>query len=190
MDNNNINILHIVSGDLWAGAEVQLFTLATSLQRQKNTTVHVVLLNHGTLEQKLLNNNIRVVVLDETSMNGIHILLQLIRTIAKIQPDVIHTHRIKENILGSIAAMINKTPSLRTAHGAPEHKPTWFHIPKRLILFLDWFCARYLQKIIVAVSDDLAEILKNNLPANKIKTIENGIDLSSTTQRNILMREQ
>ena len=176
-----INILHIASGDLWAGAEVQLFTLAKSLNNQQDINISVVLLNHGILEQKLLNNGINVIVLDESKLNGFQILRQLISTIRKIKPDVIHTHRVKENILGSISALFNKTPSLRTAHGAPEHKPEWFHIPKRLILFLDWFCGRFLQRQIIAVSGDLAGILQKDFPANKIKVIENGIDLASLT---------
>lgn len=183
MDGNDIKILHIASGDLWAGAEVQLFTLVSQLALQENTRIHVILLNHGTLEQKLRDKGISVTVLDESKFNGLSILVQLINAVADIKPDVIHTHRIKENIFGSIAAKLNgNIPSLRTAHGAPEHKPAWFHLPKRLIFFLDWFCARFLQKKIVAVSQDLADILKTSYPENKITMIENGIDIDSFVQ--------
>ena len=174
-----INILHIASGDLWAGAEVQLFTLAKTLNNQQSVNINVVLLNHGILEQKLINNGINVIVLDEAKLNGFQILWQLIRTTHNIKPDVIHTHRIKENILGSISALFNNIPAVRTAHGAPEHKPAWSHIPKRLIFFIDWVCGRFLQKKIIAVSQDLAEILQKSFPANKIMVIENGIDLTS-----------
>ena len=101
-----------------------------------------------------------------------------------MQPDIIHTHRIKENILGSIAGLLNGSiASLRTAHGAPEYKPAWFHAGKRLILFLDWLCARFLQKRSVAVSQDLADILQKSLPKHKISVIENGIDIDSFLQQ-------
>lgn len=174
-----ISVLHIASGDLWAGAEVQLFTLAKALKIYTDTNVNILLLNHGTLEKKLLDNGIRVIVLNEIKMNGFQILLQIISTIRKIKPDVIHTHRVKENVLGSISALFSKTPTLRTAHGASEHKPAWIHIPKRLILFMDWFCGQFLQRKIVAVSKDLAKILQKSFPANKIKVIENGVDPAS-----------
>ena len=177
-----INVLHIASGDLWAGAEVQLFTLVKSLKNNSGTNVDVILLNHGQLEKKLLDNNINVTVIDESKFNGFQVLGQIIHSIKIIQPDAIHTHRIKENILGSIASLLSgNIPTLRTEHGAPEHKPAWFHIPKRLILFLDWFCGRLLQKKIIAVSDDLAGILQKSFPADKIKVIENGIDATSFT---------
>ena len=180
--NTTVKVLHIASGDLWAGAEVQLFTLAKALNNQQDIKINVVLLNHGMLEQKLLNNGINVIVLDESRLNGFQILLQLISTIRIIKPDVIHTHRVKENIFGSIAALLNgNIPTLRTSHGAPEHKPAWCNILKRVILFLDWFSGRLLQKKIIAVSDDLAEILQKDFPADKIKVIENGIDLATLT---------
>ena len=127
--------MHVASGDLWAGAEVQLYTLAKTLHSQTDAIVSVVLFNHGTLEHKLRVAGIHVVVIDESALNGIQILLRLVRNIREQRPDVIHTHRIKENILGSIAAILCcNIPSLRTVHGAPEHNPAWWQFHKRLII--------------------------------------------------------
>ncbi len=173
-----IRVLHIASGDLWAGAEVQLFTLAKALKNNTNTIVDIILLNYGILEKKLLGNGINVIVFDETKLSSLAILWKLIRTIHQIQPDVIHTHRLKENILGCVAARLNgNIPTLRTAHGAPEHSPSWRQFPKRIIHWLDFFCGRYLQQAIISVSEDLAERLKKDFPSQNIHVIENGIDL-------------
>lgn len=174
---SQIKVLHIASGDLWAGAEAQLLTVATALQNIPSVNVSVVLLNYGNLEQKLRDAGVEVSVIDESELNGFQILRQLTNKIRKIKPDVIHTHRSKENILGSIAARLcGNIPSLRTAHGASEHRPPWYHIPKRLIIFMDWFCGCYLQHKIIAVSEDLAGILQRNFPPEKIIVIENGIN--------------
>ncbi len=178
--NNNLHVLHIVSGDLWAGAEVMLYTLAKALHAQRNTTVTVVILNKGTLEQKLRDCGISVFVLDESQLNGLQILKRLCAIIDDIQPDILHSHRIKENILGSIAAWHkHRIPSLRTLHGAPEHRPPLHQVPKRIILFMNWFCGRYLQKYIIAVSSDLANKLKKDYPESKIRVIENGVDIDT-----------
>src|SRR6185437_12124278 len=48
-----LRILHIASGDLWAGAEVQAFTLLCHLNRIPETEVAAVLLNDWTLAEKL-----------------------------------------------------------------------------------------------------------------------------------------
>lgn len=179
-----IRVLHIASGDLWAGAEVQLFTLAKALKNNTNTIVDIVLFNHGTLEQKLLSCDINVIVLDESKLNGLAILRRLIQITHQIQPDVIHTHRLKENILGCIAARLNgNIPSLRTSHGAPETSPSWRRPHKRIIHWLDFLCGRYLQRAIIAVSEDLAEKLKKHYPSKKIHVIENGIDLQEMKSR-------
>ena len=171
-------VLHITSGDLWAGAEVQLFTLAKTLQNRFNVPISVVLFNHGELEQRLLKENVKIIILDESKLNGLQIMRRLISIIRDLKPDVVHTHRSKENILGGVSALLaGGIPSMRTTHGAPEHRPDWWHFPKRAIRFLDWLIGRYLQKKIIAVSDDLAETLKNHFPAEKVSVIENGIDL-------------
>jgi len=173
-----VRVLHIASGDLWAGAEVQLFTLAKALKNNTHTIVDIILLNHGELEEKLLGIGINVIVLDESKLNSLVILWKLIRCIHQIRPDVIHTHRIKENILGSVAARLyGNIPTLRTSHGASEHTPSWRYPSKRINHWLNFVCGRYLQHAIIAVSEDLAEKLKTDFPAKKIHVIENGIDL-------------
>jgi len=178
-------VLHIASGDLWAGAEVQLHTLSRSLHCDIGIPISVVLLNHGRLEEKLREAGIKVIIINEAELNDLQILLMLIRTIRDQSPDVVHTHRVKENILGSIAAFLaGRIPSLRTAHGAPEHRPSWRQVPKRLINTLDWFCGRFIQKKIIAVSEDLANILEKDYPESHIHVIENGIQIDSACNHN------
>lgn len=173
-------VLHIASGDLWAGAEAQLYTLAKTLHCSLDVPTSIILLNHGQLEQKLLAAGINVIVLDESKLNGIQILFRLVRIIRMESPDLTHTHRTKENILGSIATFLaGGLPSIRTAHGAPEHSPSRRQIVKRLILFIDWFCGRFMQQKIIAVSDDLGEILNKSYPSGQIQVIENGIDIDN-----------
>jgi hypothetical protein len=116
-----LDIMHIASGDLWASAEVQLFTLVLALQRTQQVNVVVILLNHGKLEQQLQVNGICVIVLDESRLNGLQILRKLIKCMREIHPDIVHTHRFKKNILGSIAAFNSgMIAGIRTVDGAQE----------------------------------------------------------------------
>lgn len=180
---NITHTLHIASGDLWAGAEVQLFTLVKELHARPDIKQDVILFNHGRLEQELRTLGVNVTVIDEALTNSLVILFRLVRLLRKMSPDVVHTHRLKENILGSLAAKISGNISnIRTAHGAPEYPPGWRHIHQRLFLFADWFCGRYLQDRIIAVSDDLAEILSQSYPEEKIHVINNGIDVKTLEQ--------
>lgn len=177
-----IHVLHIASGDLWAGAEVMLYTLAKTLHNNPAIQVSAVILNYGELEQKLSTAGITVYVLDESKLSSFQIFQQLNKIIGEINPDLVHTHRNKENFLGSVAARYkHHKPSLRTAHGAPEHRPPLYKIAKHIIRFMDWFSGRFLQNQVVAVSPDLAIKLEHSFPQSKITTIENGIDIQSVT---------
>ena len=176
-----LKVLHVASGDLWAGAEVQLYTLAKTLHNKTSAAVSVVLLNHGKLEQELIKSGVNVIVIDESKLNGLSILNRLIHIISHLEPDVIHTHRLKENIIGSLAAWLaGRIPSLRTVHGAPEHRPSWRKLHKLMFFLVDRLCGRFLQKKIIAVSEDLGRLLVSDYPSEMIRVIENGIDLDTS----------
>ncbi|HSC66447.1 MAG TPA: glycosyltransferase [Cellvibrio sp.] len=176
---SRIKVLHIISGDLWAGAEVQAFTLITSLQHQCDITV--ALMNYGELEQRLSLAGVEVIVMDECTLSGWQITKQLVMLIKRFHPDIIHTHRKKENILGSLANILasknpyHRTKSIRTAHGADEHKAGGI---KKIINKLDTFCGTNLQDAIISVSKDLAAKLQNIFPNEKIHIIENGVNVA------------
>lgn len=167
-----LKVLHIISGDLWAGAEVQACTLLSHLR--DGVQLSVVLLNHGELELRLRDLGIEVVVLDESRLNSLLILLSLIKHTRRFNPDIVHTHRQKENILGAIATLFSRrTVSLRTVHGAPEFEAEGI---RRLIVGLDIFLGRHMQKAVIAVSSELAAKLSANFEDRAIVTIVNGVD--------------
>ncbi len=182
-----LKVLHIISGDLWAGAEVQAYTLLTSLP--KECEILAVLMNNGELEQRLIQAGIATQVINERDANSLKIISELAAVMRRFAPDIIHTHRQKENILGTIANLIaspfnRKRPwrlikSLRTTHGAPEHHVTGI---KKLQIWLDHFCGEYLQDAIISVSNDLATKLQENFSSRKIHIIENGIDVKKLSQ--------
>lgn len=51
-----------------------------------------------------------------------------------------------------------------------------------IIRFIDRFCGRFLQKRIIAVSEDLAGMLAKKYPPNRIHVIQNGIDIERIAQ--------
>jgi L-malate glycosyltransferase len=175
-----IEVLHIASGDRWAGAEVQLWTLVRHLNRREDTRARVVLLNEGETAERLREAGVAVDILDESRLNGFQILLGLRRLIRLHRPDVIHTHRQKENIIGSFAnATTLRVPCVRTVHGAPEHTPPLSRPHKRIFRWLDWIAGRYIQSRIIAVTDELGRQLSREFPPSHVIAIENGVDVEA-----------
>ena len=168
-----MKILHIASGDTWAGAEVQVWTLCTELVKQ-GQTVHAIILNPGRLAEMLAESGVTVTVLDERRFGFGKLLEKIKLELHRYQPDVIHTHRQKENILGSLAnKMTISVPAFRTVHGAPEFTPS---LKQRIQIGADRFTGKRLQHGIISVSDDLTQKLTGQFPVSKIHTIANGID--------------
>jgi glycosyltransferase involved in cell wall biosynthesis len=167
--------MHIISGDLWAGAEVQAYTLLKQLR--ETCDLHVVLMNHGELADRLGAVQIPLTILDETRLGSFSILLALRKCMRSFAPDVIHTHRQKENILGNIANLLSvRAKSVRTSHGAPEFNTEGI---RRLQSWLDTMVGRHLQQAIIAVSADLAVKLTAIFPPRKIHIINNGVDVEA-----------
>jgi glycosyltransferase involved in cell wall biosynthesis len=178
-----LKIVHLASGDLWAGAEVQLYYLASALNRYAGINVQVILLNYGTLETKLRESGVTVIVIDESKNSFLTILITLLQLLSRIRPDVVHTHRKKENVLGSVASLIVGATSVRTVHGEPEFIVSIRQLRKKLYSLTDYFCGRYLQKAVIAVSQDLKEKLHRMFPADRITVVTNAIDSEEVLRR-------
>ncbi len=176
LSHKSITVIHIASGDLWAGAETQLYYLATALNSFPYINLHVILLNDGVLNQKLTERGVAVTVLDENKINAVVLLFKITRLIFKMNADVIHTHRFKENILGCMASLFHThSKCIRTIHGGPEHKISSANIRKTILIRTDKYIERYVTKFIIYVSHELRDRLVK-LKDEKHIVIENGVD--------------
>ena len=173
-----VHVLHVVSGDLWAGAEAQLYHLVRAQQTVDDTRVQVAILNDGELASRLKQAGVAVRVLDEKKLSGLRLIHRLRALIRSEKIDLVHTHRMKENVLGAWAAWgCPGVVSIRTAHGADEFADIRIPLHKRFYRKLDRWVGRRLQRRIVAVSEALGVQLAKIFPAGRVRVVENGIDV-------------
>lgn len=180
----SLRVLHIVSGDLWAGAEVQAFTLMLHLKRMPRTEVAAVVMNDLMLADRLRSSGIAVYITDERKTGSLQIFSSLCSVLRCWQPDLIHTHREKENILGCLAnRTFRNVPSIRTVHGSKERgrAAAWQSVRHGLVDRADLWCGRLFQQRIIAVTEELAGRLARDFVGNKVVVIENGIDFEMVT---------
>jgi L-malate glycosyltransferase len=173
-----IKLLQIISGDLWAGAEAMAFQLLSGLLKEKNIDLFVFLLNQGKLLQKCNLEGIKTYLIDENINSFLKILSKSITLSIKIKPDIVHTHRYKENILASMIQPFCGMPLLiSTQHGRneAEGKPSYFQL---IISDVNRISLNWRFKKIVAVSGDTKSYLltEKRINIKKIKSIHNGID--------------
>jgi glycosyltransferase involved in cell wall biosynthesis len=172
-----LKILHIASGDLWAGAESQIYHLIAELQRQPAVIeVSVILLNRGDLESRLRAAGIPVTVINEATNGALGIFRQFRHYFSKHAVDVVHTHGYKQNVIGTLAlASLGRYNSVRTEHGAMEFQISPWQLHKLAIRALDRLCGQCLQRYVIAVSDAMKGNLDEIFGANKVALIENGL---------------
>lgn len=174
--------IHIASGDLWAGAEKQIFTLLNSLKSTCSGTYQLIVFNDGQLLQQCKHNKIDVVLIDEKKYGGLKILYRIYRHLLIEKPDIVHTHGFKTNILGAFAAKLSHVPiSIRSVHGGIETNIYPWQIQKYVLYLLDTLSARLQQKH-VAVSGELIDYVNRRYCKRGI-VIENGIDVHETKNK-------
>jgi len=91
-----IKVCHLISGDLWAGAEVQAYTMLKSLYRHNDLDLQAIILNEGKLAEKLRLTGMRVTIIDESRNGFFTILRKLKRKLKNENIDILHSHRSKE----------------------------------------------------------------------------------------------
>jgi len=172
-----IKVCHIISGDLWAGAEVMACHLLQGLKAYPDLELFSIVLNRGRLSEEIERLGIPCYIMDETKLSFLQILLEIRRILKKKPANIIHSHRYKENILAYFASRAKKGIRLiTTQHGMPgaEGKRS---IKDRLISRLNFFVLSSSFQNVVAVSKDIKNsfIDQFGFSENKVKVIHNGI---------------
>lgn len=179
-----------MSADLWAGAEVQVATLASYLDQHADVQLSAVLFNDGPLAGELRRVGVPVAVIDERRHNSLQILMALVRFLRLHPQDVVHTHRNKDNVIGALAARLAGVPCvIRTVHGRAEPMSGWARTKYRAYEALDGIALRHVANRIIAVSRSVAESLESaGCAGTPVIQIPNGIDLGKL--RRVRVREQ
>ena len=174
-----IRVCHIMSADLWAGAEVQVATTAAYLVNEPGVSLCAVLLNEGRLASELRRLGVRVTVVDETRTSALGIVAFLIELLREQRIDLVHTHRYKDTVLGCIAARIAGVPyAVRTIHGLREPMTGWARIRFAVYEALENAVMRRVANRMIAVSNQIAGVLRDTgYPDARVTRIHNGVDL-------------
>jgi len=174
-----LKILHFVSGDLWAGAETMACNLLRRLKDYDDLDISVILFNEGRLADILRANSLDIQVIDENQYSFWDVLRKTRKIVGSNLPDIIHSHRYKENILAlMVSVCCHGIKLISTQHGLPEYIDKISNINQWLKLRANFLVlSRFFST--VAVSEDIRNVLVKNFGfrQEKVKVIHNGIEL-------------
>lgn len=185
-----MRVLHIASGDLWAGAEVMLCALAVAQSKLPEVEVAVVLFNEGRLAHELRSAGLVVIVHSELQMNPVRLVLRTRKTLSEFGPDLVHTHRIKEDVIGALAVITSarRAKLVRTVHGIDEAERTSWQ--KRVVAAFHRMLVRLIFERSFAVSRPLAMELGEVFGSNRVAYVANGISVTRTPSTRDVVTDQ
>lgn len=182
-----LRICHLISGDLWAGAEVMAFQLIGGLSKLPEIDLLVILLNHGRLATELENAGISTLVLDESKRSFPKIFRLAAKAARKMAPHILHSHRYKENIISYLVSISlrERAALVSTQHGMPELYGANPGLLQRLKLYVNYRLLASRFDKTVAVSSDIRESLKRDygIQDMHLETIRNGISVPEACDR-------
>ena len=185
--NPKISVCHIVSGDLWAGAEVMCYNLLKGLKEYEDLYLAAIVLNEGQLAFSLRELGIPVTVLAETNLSIGNIYKKMKRFIDSSGIQIVHSHRYKENVLSYFATRNRKgIIRISTQHGMPELGKGMKSLRSRMISALNSIVLRRDFHRIAVVSSDIGGLLEKEFgfQKDKIIVIHNGVNIPPVHSKN------
>ena len=179
--------LHVVSGDLWAGAEVSAFNLIRELKGRSGMQVHAIVLNEGSLHARLVEAGVPTRLLPESRLSFPLLLREGLEEARRLRPDVIHSHRYKEHLLGSVLSIAAKAHHVRTAHGLPP-AVEWQGGLLGAGSLVDDMVSDWTGSTWIAVSSDLARRLDGM--RRRVHVVPNGLPAEAPPARRDLLQAE
>ena len=178
---NRVSVVHIISGDLWAGPENQLVTLLGALKSDQRFSLRVIALNHGVLVERLRALCVPVEVIAEGEHSFFKLLGAVASKLKEYDAMIVHSHRYKENILSALVARRSGATTLvQTVHGVTEVFSGVKALKARLYLLLNRLATRRAFQRVIAVSDEIREIVQQELGEKpRVVTIRNAVALET-----------
>lgn len=181
---SKMKVFHFISGDLWAGAEAMTFNLLGNLKKYPDLDLAVILFNEGRLAGELRGIGLPVHVIDEKQYSFREIIQRTRALLHNSPPDLIHSHRYKENILAVLAAGFSgKIKLIATQHGLPELPDEKASLASRVVSTANFHLLSKRFTRIVAVSADIRNVLINRhaFDEHSVESIHNGIEIPGGT---------
>ncbi len=168
-----LRVLHVTRSLDMGGQEKLLVEFARWADRSRFDLHFVSLTGAGKLGKAISDLGWSVTTLEEPEGLRPGLVWRLARCLRALVPDVVHTHDDKPLIYGAGAVQLTGVPVLiHTKHYAWLDQNT----SRRLLLMN--LAARLARRIVCVSRDSARAAVAQGLPASKVTTIWNGIDLS------------
>lgn len=168
------HIVHIIGGGEFGGAEQHVLHLTARL-RETGCIPHVICLFQEPFHQMLQEEGIPTTAVPMHHRLDWGTCLRLTAVLKELRPDIVHTHGVRANLVGRLAACRCKVPVVTTVHSILSQD-----YPSPVSRFINSFTERvgaYFTAHFIAVSRFIGDyLIASGIPKEKVSVIYNGID--------------
>jgi glycosyltransferase involved in cell wall biosynthesis len=184
-----MTILQLISSEGYYGAESMLLALARTLPGLGCGSIVGVFRDarphHGELEKRAAQLGLPVETVPCAGRWDWKAVSRVRELVKAHRVDVLHTHGYKADVLGYAAAWPHRVALVATCHNWPSRLPIM-----RAYAAMDRLALRHFDRVATA-SGPVAEILSRwKVPAHKLKTIPNGVDMEPFREPAPLLRKE
>ena len=172
-------VLHILSCDLWAGAESQVLAQVCSLKESEFEPA-VLVFNEAQALSRFRCFGISVEIAKESD-GIISLVNNCLRIAARLNPSIVVAHGYKESLVGLFIRWYLGAKLITWHHGAPENHRGWHKVKRKVTHSLHSCIARFFAARVVTVSASLARELGFGQWA-KLRVIWNTLPLEIPTE--------
>lgn len=172
-------MLHIIPGDMWAGAEAQVFYTIKELKGNTDHTTSVILFNQGELHKRLTKEGCNVNIIDEQRYGSFEIGRRIQEVLKVERPNIIHVHEYKSHITATLATLCSnkRCKIIRTIHGLTAIPWNRKCLKAGLIFLLENVLIMFKTDCLVAVSKTLEATFRKRFRSVRIAQINNAIPM-------------
>ncbi|MBK8553755.1 MAG: glycosyltransferase [Ignavibacteria bacterium] len=177
---NKIEIVHIISNLSLGGAQTLLFDIVKFLKMREDIEISVIALDSGEFIEMFQEDGIKVIDLKEKGLINIKVLLKLIKILKDMKPDIVHTHLLKADFYGRIAAKQTGIPLIySTCHNYSSHHKGADIDKTSVFDLIDNFVVSYSGSNLIAISEIVKKYLVNRNRKFKdiTEVIYNGVNI-------------
>lgn len=169
-----IRVLQLVNGEVYAGAERVQEMLLKMVDRERFQVVCVALMD-GTFVRRARAQGLPVEVIPMRGRWDLGVVRRLARYIRARRVHLVHTHTVRTNAVGRLAAARAGVPVITHVHGSPLAE--W---EDGLKVRINWALERLTRNLsdrFLCVSQGLREeLLADGVPAERVRVVPNGLE--------------
>jgi glycosyltransferase involved in cell wall biosynthesis len=169
-----LRVLHLINGEYYGGSARVLTNYLEANARQAEVAVGVLF--PGELERRLSAMGIATEVIGMRNRLDLAATRQVLRLARRWHADLIHTHQVRNTLLGRLASLAGGPPLVTHVH-SPAFRESSDRMRNLVTGTIDrglaWRTRRF-----IAVSRSLADELgRQGIPPRRIRVVANGIPL-------------